>query len=319
MEATKISNGEHHYRAYGLSIDSALPLPELLSRRAFSRSFDIKICLGKIEPHPRRIDKTDRGFWVRGNQACYYLRGVGAFLVSAGQHILVEPHPGVTQESLRLCILGPALALALHQRGLFILHASAISIGEAVVAFLGGHGWGKSTMAALLHARGHTVISDDVTALNLQDHTVVPSFPQLKLWPDAIRALGLSAHGLPQVHPDLEKRALRFTQGFAPCPLPLRRLYVLGIGQPVAVEELHPTQALEEIMRHWYGARFGSAFFDSLDLREHFLQTSRLVRAVPVRRLQRPATLLEDPDLPKAIEREIFQDLAHSQMAIKRT
>ena len=314
----KVSKGLYSYCAYGLRIDSAIYLPELVSDELLSEPSDITIRLGKVGLHSH-ANETTRGFWVRGNQTCYYLHKVGAFLVSEGRHILVEPYPGAARKSLRLSILGPALALALHQRGFFLLHASAISIEGAVVAFLGGHGWGKSTMAALLHALGHTVVSDDVTALDLQNHTVVPSFPQLKLWPDAVRALGLSSLRLPQVHPELEKRALRFTKGFAPCPLPLRRLYVLGIGQLTAVEILRPTQALEEIICHWYGARFGPTFFNSLDFREHFLRASGLARAVPVRRLQRPTTLLDDPDLPKAIEREILTDLENPRMSVTRT
>ena len=272
---------------------------------------DIEIRIGKVEPHPRHIDETGCGFWARGNQACHYLKGVGAFLVSAGRHILFEPSPGVAEESLRLSILGPALALALHQRGLFLLHASAISIDGAAVAFLGGHGWGKSTMAALFHARGFPVISDDVTAIKGEENTAVPSFPRLKLWPDAIRTLKLSPEELPQVHPDLPKRTLPLSDGFASCPVPLRRLYVLGIGETTAIEALRPAHGLEEIIRHWYGVRFGPAFFKSLDLRQHFLRAGQLANGVPVKRLQRPATLLTDPDLPEAIEKEIVQDLQH--------
>ena len=258
------------------------------------------------------VDETGCGFRMQGNQACYRLEGAGAFLVSEGKDILVEPCPGVSQMALRLCMLGPALALALYQRGLFILHASAVAIDGTAVAFLGGHGWGKSTMAALLHARGYPVITDDVTAVDLDHNTVVPSFPQLKLWPEALRVLSRPAHNLPQVHPDLEKRAFRFSEGFASCPLPLQRLYVLSIGQPTAVEILQPGRMFEEIIRHWYGVRFGPPMFDALDRRAHFLQASQLTRTVPVRRLQRPATLMDDPELPRTIEENILQDLGHS-------
>jgi hypothetical protein len=215
----------------------------------------------------------------------------------------------VAQEALRLAILGPSLALVLHQRGLFILHASAIAINGAAVAFMASHGGGKSTMAAVLRARGYTVVSDDVAAVNLDDNTVVPSFPQLKLWPSVLSTLGMLPEDLPQVHPAVEKRAFRFAEGFPDCSLPLQRLYVLAIGQPTAVEVLRPRQVFEEIMRHWYGVRFGPALFDSLDLREHFLRASRLTRMVPVRRLQRPATLFEDPNLPQAIEKAILHDI----------
>ena len=68
-------------------------------------------------------------------------------------------------------------------------------------------------------------------------------------------------------------------------------------------------QVFEELNRHWYGARFGSTLIDSLDLRAHFLQISRLARTVSVRRLQRPATLQDDPGLGETIEKAILEDL----------
>ena len=94
---------------------------------------------------------------------------------------------------LRLYLLGPALALLLHQRGFLVLHASAVSLDGGVVAFLGHSGHGKSTTAATLHARGAAIVADDVVAVDLGapgGPAALPGFPLLKLWPDAVTALG---------------------------------------------------------------------------------------------------------------------------------
>lgn len=300
----------YSYRGFGLIIDAPLVFPELPSRDLESVvPCDIKISFGKVEQRPQCTDESGRGLWVHGNQACYLLRDVGAFMVSAGQHIRVDPHQDASEEALRLCILGPAMGLALQQRGFFSLHASAVSIQEEAVAFLGGHGWGKSTLAAMLQARGYPVISDDLTAFEPDGNRVIPSFPQLKLWPDAVGALGQTSDELPLVHPDMDKRALRFSQGFVREHLPLRRLYLLAVGQTTAIERIAPRQAFEELMRHWYGSRFGPAFLKALDLRAHFLQVSNLARTGSLRRLQRPATLRDDPGLGETIERAILEDL----------
>ena len=114
---------------------------------------------------------------------------------------------GVSEEVLRLSILGPAMALVLHQRGTFVLHASCVAIAGRAVAFLGQHAAGKSTIAALLHARGHELVSDDVAAVEFAGEEVwaIPSFPQTKLWSDAARALGMSPETMPQLHPEHEK------------------------------------------------------------------------------------------------------------------
>jgi hypothetical protein len=104
--------------------------------------------------------------------------------------MIVEPLPHVDEHVLRLYLLGPALGVLLQQRGLLVLHASAVAIGERVVAFVGESGWGKSTTAAALERRGHTVVADDVCALHLrgsEDPLVFPAIPRLKL--DAAPAL----------------------------------------------------------------------------------------------------------------------------------
>lgn len=298
------------YYVFGLHVESPLALPELSPVSEDSAiPCDIEISIGKVEQRPHAIDEFGRGFWAHDDRACYLWPGVGEFLVSAGRHILVEPHQDAVGEALRLSILGPVLALALQQRGLLTLHASAVAFGEGAVAFLGGHGWGKSTMAATLHARGHPVMSDDLTALLPGDNRLVPSYPQIKLWPDAVGVLGHVSEELPLVHPDVDKRALRFSQGFAREPLPLKRLYLLGLGETVAIEDMTPRRALEELMRHCYCNRFGPEFFRAFGLKEHFLRVSHLARTVSLRRLQRPATLRDDPGLMAVIEKAILEDL----------
>ena len=298
------------YGGFGLTIAAPIILPELLPVEQNGNSTrDIDITFGTVDPRPQFEGDSDRGIWVHGNQACYEVRGVGAFLVTSGRNILVELFEGASEEAVRLCLLGPVMGLALHQRGLFNLHASAVSIAGNAVAFLGGHGWGKSTMAAMLQSLGHTVISDDLAALDPNSRKVFPSFPQLKLWPDAVDALGHTADGLPLVHPDAEKRALRFRELFASEAPRLRRLYLLAVGPTTEIVKLPPKQAFEEVMRHWYGSRFGPKFLRNIDLRTHFSQVSRLVRDVPLLRLQRPASLVDDPNLAASIEKAILEDL----------
>ena len=62
-------------------------------------------------------------------------------------------------------------------------------------------------------------------------------------------------------------------------------------------------------MRHWYGSRFGPALLKLIDLRGHFMRVSNLASTVGLRRLQRPATLLDDLDLGETIEKAILDDL----------
>jgi hypothetical protein len=124
------------------------------------------------------------------------------------------------------------------------------------------------------------------------DHPMVlPAFPQLKLWPNSIVALGDVPESLPLIHPDLTKRAFRVTSGFAHAPLPLKRIYVLAVGERVEVESLSSQEALIELIAHSYAARFGHELLQATGMATHFKQCARVVQNTSVYRFRRPASL----------------------------
>ncbi|MGH7767348.1 MAG: serine kinase [Candidatus Binatia bacterium] len=278
------------YTAYGLGIHSFLPLPELV---AGNGKADVIFQPGKVNGANLQALDELRSFKATSTEACYSMEGVGRFLVRAGKEVVVDPSPGADERTIRLCLLGPVAGLLLHQRGWLTLHASAVAVGGNAVAFIGGQGWGKSTLAAAFHVRGHGMLADDVTAIQTDsDHPVVlPAFPQLKLWPNSIVALGDAPESLPVVHPDLTKRAFRVTSGFAHAPLPLKRIYVLALGERVEIESLSPQEGLVELIGHSYAARFGKELLQATGMATHFKQCARVVQNTSVFRFRRPASL----------------------------
>lgn len=307
----KTRSDSQTYWAFGLKIRSEVPLSRLPS--VTDDEYDLEIRLGQVqhETEPIRVDQ-ERSFWAAENQACHILDGVGAFLVENGNEILVQPEGTAPERLLQLSLLGPAMALALHQRGLFVLHASSVAFEGQGVGFLGGFAAGKSTMAASMHNLGLEVVSDDLTVVSLAGPTpqIVPGYPQVKLWPDAASALGVPIEDLPRVHPDHEKRFLNLSRDFSREPRDLRRLYMLRIGDTVTIESLSAMESFESVLANWYGGRFGSEYLDAIDLRRLIDQAALVTRRVPVRVLTRPATFGEDPDLPACILKEIVKDLA---------
>jgi len=233
------------------------------------------------------------------NLAC---PGVGRFLVRAGREIVVEPSAKATEEALRAFLLGPVLAVALHQRGRLVLHASAVALDGGAVAFLGGSGWGKSTLAGALYRRGHRLIADDVLAVSdaADGPCAWPGIPQLKLWPDTAAALGDAVEPLPRLEPRRDKRVRAARERFAAGPLPLRRIYVLARGSRHAIAPLHPQQALVEILRHSYAARLLRAGGAAT----HFAQCARVAGVVPLARLEARQSLPELPALAQFIEED---------------
>lgn len=300
----------YSYVAYGLGIRSELPLPELVAGEAAA---DAVLRLGRVDRVPSELGADGSGFWATADEACRFLARVGAFLVRGGCEIIVDPAPGVEERVLRLSVLGPAFALLLHQRGRFVLHASAVESAGGAVAFTGGSGWGKSTLAAALHARGYGIVADDVTAIAVSTEcpTVFPGFPQLKLWPEAVVSLGEAPETMPRLHPLFEKRARGAIRGFSHRLLPLKRIYVLAGGPLPTIELLQPHEAVIELMRHWYGSRFRDGLLRADGAAaSHLQQCATLANRVPVHRLRRPPPVRALLDLASLVEDDLAHDLA---------
>ena len=185
------------------------------------------------------------------------------------------------------------MAVLLQQRGFLILHASAVVFSNGAIAFLGDKGWGKSTMAASLQVRGYPLLTDDVLALKLDEDNpplALPAFPQVKLWPSAIAALGGEPESLPRIIPELNKRVHRLQEDFSRDPIILKRIYLLGKGDSVAIEPLQFGQVLGQLFRHSYSGRFGKHLLHQGEA-FHFRQCMELAKQVPLYRLQRPSEL----------------------------
>ena len=288
------------YVAYGLGIRSALPLPEVVRSEVAA---DVEVRLDAVDEAPTMVTPSGHRRHATEGRIGLFEEGVGTFLIVDGREIVVDPAPAVDERVLRLFILGPALAVLLHQRGWLVLHGSAVAIQGRAVACLGAPGWGKSTLAAALHRRGHAVVADDVTVVRLDQGSVavVPGFPQLKLWPDAARRLGAAVESLPRLHPRLDKRGLSVSEGFPIQALPLGRVYVLCRDNWLGIEPLRATEALQELVRHSYCAQL----LPFTGLASHFHQCASLVTRLGVSRLHFPSSLDGLADLAETVERDV--------------
>jgi hypothetical protein len=287
-----------NYRAYGLCFSSTFELHELVRAHCAA---DVEIRRGSAG-HVAQGSVNDDGHEAARNDVRLSFDGVGAFRIRNGREIVVEPEPGVAQSVVRLSLLGPALAVLLHQRGFLVLHASSVRM-DGAVAFLGDSEWGKSTTAAALYRMGHPLVADDVLAVGMSDArpAVRRAFPRIKLWPESIRALGIEPTELLTIHPELEKQAFRTPVGFDDDDLPLSRIYVLSNGPAVRIEELDEQDAFIELVRHSYVA---SLLRDTGAETRHFEQCAQLARAGLVRRLVIGGSLDRVADVIRAVEED---------------
>lgn len=304
-DALRSQRGAFSYVAYGLGIRSVLPLPELVTGRGGA---DVAVRLKSGKGLGMVTPTSDPCVGATPDAAELFWPGVAAVLVREGREITIDPATGLEERTLRLFVLGPAMAVLLHQRGRLVLHGSAVAVAGRAVVFLGGPGWGKSTLAAALYARGHGILADDVTAVEADAGSplVFPGFPQLRLWPEAAAALGDSPETFPRVHPMLEKRTRPAGRAFPEEPLPLERIYVLDKGPAHAIEPLRPQEALVELVRHSYCTRL----LQAQGARRHFLQCASLANRVPVCRLTGERSLSVLPDLADLVENDLSRPIA---------
>jgi hypothetical protein len=265
------------YRACGVTIDSFIDLPDLPV--SHSRA-DVVVRAGKRARLPS-IDPGDGwpGSADRDTIEIVWPR-VGCFRIT-NYSIAIRPDESVDDSLLRLYLLGPALGVLLHLRGTFVLHASAIEIDGEAVCFLGESGSGKSTVACALHLRGHRVLSDDLAAVASVDGRwqLFSGSSSLKLWPDAVRALGCGWAALERIHPRSGKRLCRAIQVPAPRSMPIRCVYILRSGNAIKIERARPEQVFSDLMRTGYCR----PVVDRSDAPSYFLQCSQFARDVSCR------------------------------------
>lgn len=277
------------YRAYNLSIHCEFPLPELFPAE---EPADVVVRYGKLDNLDRR---SNGGDYFLGSVA-----GLGMLLVREGCEIVLDPEPNVDEAVLRPVILGPLFSMLLRQRGFLVLHASSVEIDGVAVAFMTHSGGGKSTMADAFHSRGYSLLTDDVMAIDLsgEEPMVIPSFPQVKLLPDAASAIGHDVQSLPLLHPDSPKLAHQLSEGFNQTPLPLKRLFVLEMGTELEIVPLSPQESFVELVRNSRAVALLNAPEFSSD---HLHQCTKLYQQVPICTLRRKRDLAALPDVVKLV------------------
>jgi hypothetical protein len=264
---------------------------------------DVDIRFGKVDRLPSGVAVEGSYFRAIPDETQLFWDDVATIQVRGGREITIDPVPGVQEDLLRHLILGPALAALLQQRGLLVLHASAVTIDDGAVAFLGAKGWGKSTLAGALYSRGHGIAADDVTAVHVGRGCpmVLPAFPQLKLWPDTAVSLGDALETLPQLYSGSVKLAQRVDRGFSQAPLPLKAIYVLAHGKTKKIEPLVPGKVFLELVRHSYWAELLQASGASA----HFLQCASVSKNTRIRYLRISRSLSTLPDVARLVEEDV--------------
>jgi hypothetical protein len=292
----------HHYCAYGVQIASDRPL-QLPERRGHSlRRLEIVHRDGADFPQlaPPLDEDALQPSWYQyaflpDGSAYARWNGVGEFHVDCdGRRMTCRPFERASAESFHVYMLGQALSCALIKQGLEPFHATAVAVNGTAVAFVGGNGFGKSTLAAAFVQRGFPLLTDDMLVIDEVAGRLLgyPGPPRLKLFPQMARRLLAATADAGPMNGGTQKRILPLPDGSS-CrtPLPLRTIYALAAPRQTArrsgveTELLQPRAAFVELLRATFNRR---RLGGSARIARQFRLTALLSETVPVKRLHYP-------------------------------
>jgi hypothetical protein len=319
------------YVAYGITLDSDVPLLELKATRDRSPHSSTDKLTVRLGPSSTAVAEPQEWLlqtqmpdgrpwmWAARRDDGYLLRYVGLadFVVSRdGSEIaLSNADPVSSRDTLVHLLLDQALPMVLSLRGTPTLHASTVITPNGVCAFLGQAGAGKSTIAASLVMAGCAALGDDCLAIREDGRFyALPAYPGLRLWSDSAESLSLDLGTASAVAHYTSKRRFfsRPATGSLPSRLtPLSVIYCLeraavdeGQSEPQApsIAPLSGSNAFLQLL----AASFVLDIADRTVLTGIFRFLERLLKAVEVRRLKLPHQFSSLP----AVRALIFRDLA---------
>lgn len=280
------------YLAFGLTIKTAVNFTGILQPSAAPPDvcIDEGIVLEKAGQQTRlqrrgiraRFGKTETGVVLNWE-------GVGKFNVSGGSRIVYQ-NLGADESTLRLFLLSEVLGIILYQRGLFLLHASAVMVNNEALVFMGVPGAGKSTTATAFGKVGHPVLTDDLVAIQFIDSKpyVIPAFSQYKVWRNALNGLHINSSDLEPSFEGADKFLItQPLETFPQKPVPLRRITILQTPQArIKEERIKPLRAPVELLKHF---PLPIQLLTPDYLQQHFGQSLQIAQTKPIQFVKRPS------------------------------
>ncbi|HEY2708102.1 MAG TPA: hypothetical protein VGI95_08610 [Caulobacteraceae bacterium] len=224
----------YSYRIVGLSVRSDIEMPGLQTAAALERSVDVTMSQGDVAESLAGATSSGPTWSTTANDFLLHVPGVARFHLTRGAAIVYQPYPDSEAGDVAAFLTGAALGILLQQRGLVVLHASAVRVRDRAILFLGASGAGKSTLAAALAQRGYPLLADDICVVSVGAGGEPMAYPDGRapaLWRHAIERLGLED----QQRQPVRRRLLKFRLEPHPTesgPLACGALYVLREARP---------------------------------------------------------------------------------------
>lgn len=282
------------YYSFGLRIESELPLPELprFELNDHGQRPPLSISMNNLMPTWNELQPLSEYVAVDGETVYIRVPETAVFAMSRGENIQISPFPHVELDKIRLYVLGTCMGIILMQKRILPLHGSAIAIDGKAYAVVGHSGAGKTTLSSYLLEQGFGLLSDDLIAVTLDEQhtpTVMPAYPQQKLWQQTLDMLGMNASGLKPLFERETKFAVPVAAKFHNEPMPLAGIFELVKSENDAAS-ISPIGGLERfhtLLQH----TFRGFLIKRLGMMDwHFGTITRFAGQIEIHRLHRPQT-----------------------------
>ncbi|UBM59002.1 serine kinase [Marinilongibacter aquaticus] len=277
-----------NYKAFGQTVSSDLDFSDMLCPS--DESPDIKIVSGLVD---ERTDWDKSKVFRKGLQAevasnaqdCFvHWPGLLRAQIKEGNQI-VYTHLGDSIHTLKLFLLSEIIGISLLQKGLYLLHGSAVFIKDRAHVFVGEPGAGKSTTAAAFWQAGFPILTDDLVALHFEEKQiqVFPGFPQFKIWKNTVEGLKIDESILRPSFEGQEKFLVsQHFETFPNTPIPLAGIHMLNHEKTAQIDRI---QASTEMLKHY---PLPHQTLSGPNLKAHFERSSLLAQGEFLRFLKRP-------------------------------
>ncbi|WP_338293664.1 hypothetical protein [Planctobacterium marinum] len=203
---------------------------------------------------------------LKRNEALIRLPGVGRFLITDGNSILMELESDCPLNDLSPFILSIAWAALSYQRGRNLLKGALVELNKKVWLISGISPVGSSTFAlALQKYLGSTVISDEFCSYYHTEEGIMvdPGIPALKLWQNSLEYFDIDCENLCRIRAQLNKFWLSLpTNNFSLNSVINRSLKLAGIISlqewrsdevaPQGIQQIKGFKALKKTFYHGF-------------------------------------------------------------------
>jgi len=251
------------YLAFGLVIDSPIPLPEAYPAEPGAVA-DVTVTSGVAGADIPKDDFFDKArenrLWWMGipdDSRTLFNCPSGLFEIRNGSEVVMQLYPDADMELAKIFLLGSAMGAVQIQRGRIPVHGGAVVTPRGAMIITGGQGAGKSTMTSAFVHNGYKYLTDDVSSVRFEDGRafIVPAYPQRKLVRDACAPLGYDPDSLILVDGKRDKLAIRDVENWQREPTELSliiELHSTGREDEVSVEPVRGHAKLACVLRNLY-------------------------------------------------------------------